>query len=48
MKDRDAQFKHELKKKERELNKLKEKIHQLLADKTPNRRVGWYLVWING
>ncbi|KAK3090643.1 hypothetical protein FSP39_013337 [Pinctada imbricata] len=40
LRDRDAQYKHELKKKERESNKLKEKIHQLLADKTPNRRVG--------
>lgn len=40
IKDRDAQFKHELKKKEREVNKLKEKLHQLISDKTPNRRVG--------
>ncbi|XP_052075750.1 afadin- and alpha-actinin-binding protein B-like isoform X2 [Mytilus californianus] len=40
IKDRDAQFKHELKKKEREINKLKEKLHQLISDKTPNRRVG--------
>ncbi|XP_062617225.1 afadin- and alpha-actinin-binding protein-like [Saccostrea cucullata] len=40
IKDRDTQYKHDLKKKERECNKLKERIHQLLADKTPNRRVG--------
>nr|XP_022317961.1 afadin- and alpha-actinin-binding protein-like isoform X2 [Crassostrea virginica] len=40
IKDRDTQYRHDLKKKERECNKLKERIHQLLADKTPNRRVG--------
>lgn len=40
IRDRDTQYKHDLKKKERESNKLKERIHQLLADKTPNRRVG--------
>ncbi|XP_048762677.2 afadin- and alpha-actinin-binding protein-like [Ostrea edulis] len=39
-KDKDIQFKHDLRKKERECNKLKERIHQLLADKTPSRRVG--------
>lgn len=40
IRDQDTQYKHDLKKKERESNKLKERIHQLLADKTPNRRVG--------
>lgn len=40
IRDRDTQYKHDLRKKEREGNKLKERIHQLLADKTPNRRVG--------
>ncbi|XP_033736723.1 afadin- and alpha-actinin-binding protein B-like [Pecten maximus] len=40
IKDRDAQYKHELKKKEREINKMKEKLHHLIADKNPNRRMG--------
>ena len=40
IKDRDSQFKHELKKKERELNKLKEKLNNMITQKTPNRRMG--------
>lgn len=34
---RDAQYKHEQKKKERELIKLKERIHFLISDKTEKR-----------
>ncbi|XP_033127470.1 afadin- and alpha-actinin-binding protein A-like [Anneissia japonica] len=37
---RDTQFKHDLKKKEREASKLKERIHQLLTDKNQERRIG--------
>ncbi|XP_052774050.1 afadin- and alpha-actinin-binding protein B-like isoform X2 [Mya arenaria] len=40
IKDRDGQFKHELKKKQREVNKLMERLHQLLMDKNPDRRIG--------
>lgn len=40
IKDRDAQYKHELKKKQREANRLMEKLHQLLMDKNPDRRIG--------
>ncbi|OWF38122.1 afadin- and alpha-actinin-binding protein B-like [Mizuhopecten yessoensis] len=40
IRDRDGQYKHELKKKERELNKMKEKLHHLITDKNPNRRMG--------
>lgn len=40
IKDRDAQYKHELKKKEREINKMKEKLHHLISDKNPSRRMG--------
>ncbi|XP_053395039.1 afadin- and alpha-actinin-binding protein B-like isoform X2 [Mercenaria mercenaria] len=40
VKDRDAQYKHELKKKQREVNRLMEKLHQLLMDKNPDRRIG--------
>ena len=40
MRDRDAQYKHELKKKQREINKLMERLHQLLMDKNPDRRIG--------
>ncbi|XP_060070402.1 afadin- and alpha-actinin-binding protein B-like [Ylistrum balloti] len=40
IKDRDAQYKHELKKKEREINKMKEKLHHLITDKNPHRRMG--------
>ncbi|WAR23383.1 LOW QUALITY PROTEIN: ADIPB-like protein, partial [Mya arenaria] len=39
IKDRDGQFKHELKKKQREVNKLMERLHQLLMDKNPDRRI---------
>ncbi|XP_071953319.1 afadin- and alpha-actinin-binding protein B-like [Antedon mediterranea] len=39
-KQRDVQFKHDLKKKEREASKLKERIHQLLTDKNQERRIG--------
>ncbi|XP_076462447.1 afadin- and alpha-actinin-binding protein B-like [Babylonia areolata] len=37
---KELQFKHELKKKEKELNKLKDRLHQLLMDKNPDRKVG--------
>ncbi|XP_064625016.1 afadin- and alpha-actinin-binding protein B-like [Lineus longissimus] len=37
---RDAQFKHDQKKKEREINKLKERLHQQLTDKNQERRIG--------
>ncbi|XP_077981248.1 afadin- and alpha-actinin-binding protein A-like [Glandiceps talaboti] len=40
LKQRDTHFKHEIKKKEREINKLKERVHQLLTDKTQERRIG--------
>ena len=40
VRDRDAQYKHELKKKQREINKLMERLHQLLMDKNPDRRIG--------
>ncbi|KAJ8040615.1 Afadin- and alpha-actinin-binding protein B [Holothuria leucospilota] len=40
LKGRDTQFRHDLKKKERELSKLKEKVHQLLTDKNQERRIG--------
>ena len=40
VRDRDGQYKHELKKKQREHNRLTEKLHQLLADKNPDRRIG--------
>ena len=36
---RDLQYKHEKKKKEREVNKLKERVHQQLSDKS-DRRIG--------
>ena len=36
---RDAQYKHEVRKKERESLKLKERMHTLIADKT-DRRIG--------
>ena len=34
------QFDHETRKKERELSKLKERIHQLLTDKNQEKKVG--------
>ncbi|KAH9498499.1 hypothetical protein Btru_007655 [Bulinus truncatus] len=37
---RDVQYKHEQKKREREVLKLKERLHQLLSDKVPDRKVG--------
>ena len=37
---RDAQYKHEMKKKERELVKLKDKMHQLLTDKNHEKCAG--------
>lgn len=40
MKGRDTQFRHDLKKKERELSKLKERVHQLMTDKNQERRIG--------
>ncbi|KAK7483461.1 hypothetical protein BaRGS_00025260 [Batillaria attramentaria] len=44
MHHKDLQFKHEQKKKEREINKLKDRLHQLLMDKNPDRRVGMDLM----
>ncbi|XP_002736564.1 afadin- and alpha-actinin-binding protein A-like [Saccoglossus kowalevskii] len=40
LKQRDSQFKHDIKKTEKEVNKLKERVHQLLTDKTQERRIG--------
>ena len=40
MHHKDLQFKHELKKKEREVNKLKDRLHQMFVDKNPDRKVG--------
>lgn len=40
IKDRDCQFKHELKKKQKESEKLMARLHQLLMDKNPDRRIG--------
>ncbi|KAK7100327.1 afadin- and alpha-actinin-binding protein B-like [Littorina saxatilis] len=40
MQHKDLQFKHELKKKEKEVNKLKDRLHQMLMDKNPDRKVG--------
>ncbi|KAK0040377.1 afadin- and alpha-actinin-binding protein [Biomphalaria pfeifferi] len=37
---KDVQYKHEQKKREREVFKLKERLHQLLSDKVPERKVG--------
>ncbi|CAH1775353.1 unnamed protein product, partial [Owenia fusiformis] len=37
---RDSQYKHEMKKREKEINKLKERMHQLLTDKNQERRLG--------
>ena len=34
------QYEHELRKKEREFNKLKERLHQLLTDKSQERKIG--------
>ncbi|KAH3832128.1 hypothetical protein DPMN_105405, partial [Dreissena polymorpha] len=44
IKDRDVQYKHEVKKKQREVNKLMERLHQLLMDKNPDRRIGMDMV----
>lgn len=40
MQSRDVQHKHDNKKREREIISLKERLHQLLADKVPDRKVG--------
>ncbi|XP_064605770.1 afadin- and alpha-actinin-binding protein B-like [Liolophura sinensis] len=40
MTSRDLQYKHDLKKKEREANKLKERLHQVLMDKKHERQIG--------
>ena len=40
-----AQYKHELKKKERDYNKLKERLQKLLTDRTPDRKVGKYYLY---
>ncbi|CAL1545496.1 unnamed protein product [Lymnaea stagnalis] len=37
---RDLQHKHEQKKKEREVQRLKDRLNQLLSDKAPDRKVG--------
>ncbi|BFZ17124.1 hypothetical protein BsWGS_20163 [Bradybaena similaris] len=44
LQSRDLQHKHEHKKKEREVCRLKERLHQLLADKVPDRKVGLELM----
>lgn len=43
MHHKDLQFKHELKKKEREMNRLKDRLHQLLMDKNQDRKIGRYI-----
>jgi len=44
MQNRDAQYKHVVRKKESELAKLKERLHALLIDsKTETKLVGKYL-----
>ncbi|RUS81350.1 hypothetical protein EGW08_010882 [Elysia chlorotica] len=40
MQSRDVQHRHDNKKREREIISLKERLHQLLADKVPDRKVG--------
>ncbi|GFR92754.1 afadin-and alpha-actinin-binding protein [Elysia marginata] len=40
MESRNVQHKHDNNKKEREIISLKERLHQLLADKVPDRKVG--------
>ncbi|XP_013415215.1 afadin- and alpha-actinin-binding protein B [Lingula anatina] len=37
---KDVQYKHEVKKKERELNRLKDRLNQLLTDRSQERRIG--------
>ena len=37
---RDTQYKHEVKKKERELSKLKDRLNQLLNDRSGGRKTG--------
>ncbi|CAG5125707.1 unnamed protein product, partial [Candidula unifasciata] len=44
LQSRDLQHKHEHKKKEKEVSRLKERLHQLLADKMPDRKVGMELM----
>ncbi|XP_025110666.1 afadin- and alpha-actinin-binding protein B-like isoform X3 [Pomacea canaliculata] len=44
MHHKDLQFKHELKKKEREMNRLKDRLHQLLMDKNQDRKIGMDLM----
>uniref|UniRef100_A0A0B6ZWN3 Uncharacterized protein n=1 Tax=Arion vulgaris TaxID=1028688 RepID=A0A0B6ZWN3_9EUPU len=44
LQSRDIQHKHEQKKKEKEVHRLKERLHQLLADKVPDRKVGMDLM----
>ncbi|XP_050414073.1 afadin- and alpha-actinin-binding protein B [Patella vulgata] len=40
LKSRDIKYKHEIKKNEQDLAKLKDRIHQLLSDKTLDRNIG--------
>jgi len=40
VKDRDSQYKHEIKKKGREIDRLMERLHQVIVDKTPQARIG--------
>ncbi|GFO05034.1 afadin-and alpha-actinin-binding protein [Plakobranchus ocellatus] len=44
MQSRDVQHRHDNKKREREVISLKERLHQLLADKVPDRKVGMDLM----
>lgn len=37
---RDAQYRHDLRKREREMSRLKDKLHQLLTDKNQDKRIG--------
>ncbi|XP_059151741.1 afadin- and alpha-actinin-binding protein-like, partial [Physella acuta] len=44
LQSKEVHYKHELKKKEREVNKLKERLNQLLSDKAPERKIGMDLM----
>ena len=40
MEQRTAQFKHEIKKKEREMGKLKDRLHKTLLDRNKEKKLG--------
>jgi hypothetical protein len=40
MRSRDTQYKHESRKKEQELEKMKERMHRLITDKTNKKATG--------